>query len=119
MWLNGILFLQKGWTSFNRRDGMQSKVSVRGQTVIPKSVRVALGITPDCSLHWRVEDHVAVVTPIPSDPVAASFGILEGKGSTFEDFLKERNEERRREHEKEERELKAWSAKRGKLRSGH
>jgi bifunctional DNA-binding transcriptional regulator/antitoxin component of YhaV-PrlF toxin-antitoxin module len=83
--------------------GMQSKVSVRGQTVIPAPVREALHIVPKQKLSWIIRDGAAVVVPIPDDPVAASVGILRGSGYTFEDFLRERNEEREWELELEDR----------------
>lgn len=70
---------------------MKSKVSVRGQTVIPAKIRNALGITPKTVLDWRVEDGFIRIYPLPEDPVRALVGILRGKGS-FEDFLRERNE---------------------------
>ena len=79
---------------------MQSKVSVRGQTVIPQEIRKAFGIKPHSVLHWRIQDGAIVVYPVPEDPVKASLGILKGKG-TFEEFLKGRNEDRARERAKE------------------
>jgi bifunctional DNA-binding transcriptional regulator/antitoxin component of YhaV-PrlF toxin-antitoxin module len=75
---------------------MQSKVSVRGQTVIPVEIRKALNITPDTVLRWEIENGVVLVYPLPKDPVRASLGILKGKG-TFEGFLRDRTEERARE----------------------
>ena len=74
---------------------MQSKVSARGQTVIPWEIRKTLGITPNTVLHWQVQDGAILVYPVPSDPVKASLGILKGRG-TFQEFLRERNEERAR-----------------------
>ena len=75
---------------------MKSKVSVKGQTVIPSEIRKSLGITVDSVLHWRVQDGVMLVYAIPSDPVAASLGLLEGKG-TLQEYLEDRGEERRNE----------------------
>ena len=75
---------------------MQSKVSVRGQTVIPGEIRKALNITTDTVLHWEIEDGVMLVYPLPRDPVRAALGILRGKGA-FEDFLRDRAKERARE----------------------
>ena len=75
---------------------MKSKVSVRGQTVIPREIRKSLGITANSVLDWRVQDGVILVYAIPSDPVAASLGLLEGKG-TLQEYLEDRGEERRKE----------------------
>lgn len=82
---------------------MKSKVSVRGQTVIPKELRKALGITPDTTLDWNLKNGYIVVYPIPKDPVAASVGILRGKGPTVAELLEERRRERAWEEELERR----------------
>ncbi len=79
---------------------MESKVSVRGQTVIPKEIRKALGITENSRLYWKIQDGVIQVFPLPADPVQASLGLLRGKG-TFGEFLQGRNEERHKELVKE------------------
>lgn len=76
---------------------MRSKVSVRGQTVIPKEVRKALGITTDTTLQWSINNGYIVIYPIPKDPLAASVGILRGKGPTTQELLEERRRERERE----------------------
>lgn len=81
---------------------MDSRVSVRGQTVIPNEIRKAMGITPNCVLHWKIQDGVIIVYPMPRDPVRASLGILRGKGS-MEEFLRERRQERTKEQERERR----------------
>ena len=86
---------------------MQSVVSVRGQTVIPKEIRKALGIKEGAKLSWIVKDNHIVVFPIPEDPVRALRGILKGHG-TYEQWLKERNEERQRELELDEKEAARW-----------
>ncbi len=82
---------------------MKSKVSVRGQTVIPKELRKALGITTETTLDWNLKNGYIVVYPIPKDPVAASVGILRGKGPTVADLLEERRREREREETLERR----------------
>lgn len=82
---------------------MKSKVSVRGQTVIPKGIREALGITPETTLHWNLRNGYIVVHPVPKDPVAASVGILRGKGPTVAELLQERRREREWEEELERR----------------
>lgn len=75
---------------------MQSKVSVRGQTVIPREIRKLLGITENSLLCWEVEDGAIKVYPVPADPVRASLGLLKERGSLGE-FLGERAAERARE----------------------
>jgi AbrB family looped-hinge helix DNA binding protein len=75
---------------------MRSRVSVRGQTVIPAEVRRKFGITSRDTLDWAIQDGDVVVRKIPADPLRASLGILKGKG-TVEEFLADRAEERRKE----------------------
>lgn len=76
---------------------MQTRVSVRGQTVIPRPIREALGITPATRLQWEVKDGVIIVLPIPPDPVRAAIGILKGRGPSTADLLIERKAQRERE----------------------
>jgi AbrB family looped-hinge helix DNA binding protein len=73
---------------------MQTTVSVRGQTVIPRSIREELGITPATRLEWKVETGVIIVLPLPSDPVQSAVGILEGRGPTTSELLAERKLDR-------------------------
>ena len=79
----------------------QTKVSVRGQTVIPHEIREELGIKANTKLAWSTRNGVIVVVPIPEDPIKASFGILAGRGYTLEDFLEERRQERALEQEQD------------------
>ncbi len=69
---------------------MQTTVSVRGQTVIPREIREELGITSTTRLEWLVKNGVIIILPLPSDPVQASIGILEGRGLSTADLLAER-----------------------------
>ena len=73
---------------------MQTTVSVRGQTVIPRPIREKLGITPATRLEWKVENGVIIVLPLPSDPVQSAVGILEGRGPTTSELLAERKADR-------------------------
>ncbi|HUP43214.1 MAG TPA: AbrB/MazE/SpoVT family DNA-binding domain-containing protein [Thermoanaerobaculia bacterium] len=94
---------------------MMSKISTRWQTVVPKQVREELGVGPDWTLSWEVQDGVAVVVPIPPDPVRALYGILEGRGgSMVEDLLEERRRDREREEAKERREWKRVEGPKGR-----
>ena len=76
---------------------MHSVVSVRGQTVIPLSIREEMGITQKTLLEWKVKNGLIIVMPIPPDPVRSALGILKGKGLSTEDLLDERKADR--EHE--------------------
>ena len=76
---------------------MQTTVSVRGQTVIPRPIREELGITHATRLEWKVKNGLIIVLPIPSDPVQSAVGILEGRGPSTEDLLAERRADREKE----------------------
>jgi len=76
---------------------MQTTISTRWQTVVPKEAREALGLTPRSKLSWEVRGGVAIVVPIPEDPVRGSLGILRDERLTTEDLLEERRRERERE----------------------
>lgn len=81
-----------------------SKISTRWQTVVPKQIREELGLGPDWTLSWEVQDGVAVVVPIPPDPVRALYGLYKGRGhSMVEELLEERRRDREREEAKERR----------------
>jgi len=80
-----------------------SKLSARGQTVIPREIRDELGIKPNSRLAWSTRNGTIIASPIPEDPVEASIGILAGRGFTLDDFLRERQEERELERRREAR----------------
>jgi AbrB family looped-hinge helix DNA binding protein len=88
---------------------MKSVVSTKGQTVIPKEVRDQLGIKAGSKLDWVVKERQAIVFLVPDDPVRALMGILKDSDYSFDDFMRERNEERKRERVVEEKE-EAWRA---------
>jgi AbrB family looped-hinge helix DNA binding protein len=81
----------------------QTRISTRGQAVIPREIREELGIKPHSRLAWSARNGVIIAIPVPEDPVAASIGILGGKGFTLKDFLAERQKERALEREREAR----------------
>lgn len=83
----------------------KSVISTKGQTVVPREIREALGLKEGTKLAWVLTEGKLRVIPLPDDPVRALRGILKGRG-TYEEWLSQRNEERRREREKEEEERK-------------
>ena len=96
----------------------QSKVSVRGQTVIPQEIREELGITSDTKLMWYVADGAIRVIPIADDPVAAPRGILKGSGFTFQDFMDDRDRDRQLEREHEEKLMRGLTPTKRRSRAG-
>lgn len=79
---------------------MKSTVTVRGQTVIPASIRKQFKIEPKDRLEWRVEGNVIKVYPIPADPIVALEGKLKGTGIT-KALIEGRQKERKLEAQKD------------------
>lgn len=75
----------------------RSRVSSKGQTVIPKAVRDALGIAEGSELIWSLDDRSVRLIVRPRDPIAALDGILKDSGDSVEAFLKDRQAEREAE----------------------
>ena len=74
-----------------------STLSSKGQLVIPKKVRDALGIKPKQKLLLKVvKDHI-VIEPLPEDPVEYFCGIFKEGTSLTRALLRERNKDKRRE----------------------
>ena len=86
----------------------QSRVYDRGQTVVPKKIRDAMGVEEGSTLVWQVDDGAARVFAIPKDAIRALRGTLKDKGRTFEEYLAERNAERQRERELEADQERRW-----------
>lgn len=80
---------------------MRSIISSKGQTVVPRQVRQALGIDTGTLLLWEVQNGAILVRPLPRDPVQAAAGSLKGRGLSVEDFLNYRRQEREREQGRE------------------
>ncbi|MDO8673978.1 MAG: AbrB/MazE/SpoVT family DNA-binding domain-containing protein [Dehalococcoidia bacterium] len=80
-----------------RRSSLISKVSIRGQTAIPRELRQALGIKPGTKLAWNIRQGALMATPAAEDPVKAVRGMLKGKTSGSAGLLEERRKERQRE----------------------
>ena len=92
-------------------------VSSKGQLVIPKKMRDALGIKAKQKVNLKlVENHVEM-EPLPKDPVEYFCGIFSEGSSLTEALLRDRREDKEREEEKNPRFLRpsGISKKRNKL----
>jgi AbrB family looped-hinge helix DNA binding protein len=74
---------------------MRTKVTERGQTSIPASVRRRLQIRPNTSLEWVIEGNTVRVVPIPEDPIGALRG--SGKTGAVKRLLSDRRKDRLRD----------------------
>jgi AbrB family looped-hinge helix DNA binding protein len=71
------------------------KLSSKGQLVIPKAVRVQLGIQPNKFVLLEVEKNRAVIRAVP-DVRKSLKGLLKGKPSMGEALITEHREEVRK-----------------------
>lgn len=76
------------------------KTLAKGQVVIPKEIRRALGIKPGTKLHVRVKDRKIVLFPLPDDPIRALRGVVKGGPSLTKTLLEDRREDLEREEKK-------------------
>ncbi len=68
-------------------------VSSKGQIVMPKKIRDALGIKPKHKVFLKVVKDHAEIIPLPQNPVESFCGIFKNGSSLTKALLKERKEE--------------------------
>jgi AbrB family looped-hinge helix DNA binding protein len=77
------------------------KISSKGQLVIPKKIREALGIKPRQKILLKLVDDHAEIEPLPDDPIQHLCGIFKDHPvSLTAELLKDREEDKRREEKK-------------------
>ena len=81
---------------------LSSKVTSKGQIVIPKRIREKYGIRPSTSIHWVEKEDGVLMVPDSEDPIIAARGMFEGSG-----IMKAYLEEKKREKAKEEKKAHA------------
>ena len=75
---------------------MLTKVSVKGQIVIPAEIRTKYAIRPGDTVDVRDGEGKILVFPLPKDVVQASRGFLKGSTSLTASLLKARAEDEAR-----------------------
>lgn len=75
-------------------------ISSKGQLVIPKEVRKALGLKPKQKVLLKVVKDHAEIEPLPENPVKHFCGIFKEGSSLTKALLKEREEDKKREEKK-------------------
>ncbi|MBW2109456.1 MAG: AbrB/MazE/SpoVT family DNA-binding domain-containing protein [Deltaproteobacteria bacterium] len=75
---------------------ISSKVTSKGQVVIPKRLREKYGIRSDTAIRWIEKDQGILIVPESEDPIVAARGMLKGSG-ILKSYLKEKKRDRKRE----------------------
>ena len=78
---------------------LSSKVTSKGQIVIPKRIRDKYGIRPSTSIHWVEKEEGILMIPDTEDPILAARGMLKGSG-ILKAYLKDKKKEKERENKK-------------------
>jgi len=76
---------------------LATKISSKGQVVVPKEVRARLKIKPGTFFHVEVEDNAIILTPMKKRPIDRLYGAFAG-----EKILDEFEREHAREIENED-----------------
>jgi AbrB family looped-hinge helix DNA binding protein len=74
-----------------------SKVTVKGQVLIPGDIRKRHHIDPGTEVQFFEYGNVICIMPVVKDPVEAAWGMLAGGPSLAEDLLEERKRDKARE----------------------
>lgn len=75
-----------------------SKVTSKGQVVIPKGLREKYAIVPATTIRWIPTPEGILMVPETDDPIRAARGMLKGSG-----IMSAYRKEKKREKEREER----------------
>jgi AbrB family looped-hinge helix DNA binding protein len=87
-------------------EASSSKVTSKGQIVIPKRLRERYGIRAASRVRWVEKQEGILMIPETEDPIMAARGTLRGTG-ILKAYLKEKELEKQRETRKGERKQKA------------
>ena len=75
---------------------MTSKVTSKGQIVIPKHIREKYGIRTATKIHWIERDEGILMVPDTEDPILAARGMLQG-ADVLKAYLREKALDKARE----------------------
>lgn len=77
--------------------GKSSKVTVKGQVLIPGDIRKRHHIEPGSEVRFVEYGNVVCIAPVVADPVAAAWGMLPSGPSLADELLEERRRDKARE----------------------
>jgi bifunctional DNA-binding transcriptional regulator/antitoxin component of YhaV-PrlF toxin-antitoxin module len=75
----------------------KSRVTSKGQIVIPKRLREKYAIAPAMTIQWIPKEEGLLMVPETGDAIKAARGMLKGSG-LLKTYLKEKQLEKRREN---------------------
>ena len=73
-----------------------SKVTTKGQIVIPNKIREKYGIHPSTSIRWIERKEAILMVPDSEDPIIAARGMLKGSG-VLKAYMWEKDSEKKME----------------------
>ncbi len=76
-----------------------SKVTSKGQVVIPKKLREKYGIRTATAIRWIEKDQGILMVPESEDPIVAARGMLKGSG-ILKAYMKEKKREKQKENKR-------------------
>jgi AbrB family looped-hinge helix DNA binding protein len=76
-----------------------SRVTSKGQVVIPKRLREKYGIRSATSVRWIEKEQGILIVPESENPISAARGMLKGSG-VMKAYLKEKSREKKRENKR-------------------
>lgn len=79
---------------------MKTKLTKRGQTVVPSEIRKRFHLDEASTLQWMVEGDIITMLPIPKNPVETLKGAIKGQVS-FKEFMDDRRSDRDMEKTKD------------------
>ena len=80
-------------------EALSSKVTSKGQIVIPKRLRVKYGIRSSTAIRWVEKDQGILMIPESKDPIVEARGMLKGSG-ILKAYLKEKRFAKQREEKR-------------------
>jgi AbrB family looped-hinge helix DNA binding protein len=78
---------------------LSSKVTSKGQIVIPKKIRDKYGIRSSTLIYWIEKEEGILMIPDSEDPIIAARGMLKGSG-ILKAYLKDKKREKEKEDKK-------------------
>ncbi|MBW1726165.1 MAG: AbrB/MazE/SpoVT family DNA-binding domain-containing protein [Deltaproteobacteria bacterium] len=78
---------------------LSSKVTSKGQVVIPKKLREKYGIQSATAIRWIEKEQGILMVPESEDPIVAARGMLKGSG-ILKAYLKEKRRKKKKENKR-------------------